>query len=61
MKEFDFQEQVYRNVVHNLFNVAVSQFNRNEPYYVIVKEIKENIRRDYYKKAIEECRISSQP
>ncbi len=58
MKEFDFQEQVYRNVVHNLFNVAVSQFNRNEPYYVIVKEIKENIRRDYYKKAIEECRFS---
>lgn len=27
MSEYDFQEQVYRNVVHNVFNVAVSQFN----------------------------------
>lgn len=58
MKKFDFQEQVYRNVVHNLFNVAVSQFNRNEPYQVIAKDIKENISREYYKKAIEECRFT---
>ena len=53
MNEFDFQEQVYRNVVHNLFNVAVSQFNRDDSYNVITIDIKEHIDDPYYKNAIQ--------
>ena len=56
MAQYDFQEQVYRNVVHNLFNVCVSQFNRNEPYRVIVEDIKKHIDEPYYKNAIKKCR-----
>lgn len=59
MNSFDFQEQVYRSVVHNLFNVAVSQFNKDEPFSMIAKDIKEHIEESYYKNAIEKCRFTS--
>jgi len=59
MNVCDFQEQVYRNVVHNLFNVAVSQFNKDEPFSMIAKDIKEHIEESYYKNAIEKCRFTS--
>lgn len=56
MDEFDFQEQVYRNITHNLFNVAVSQFNRKQKYNIIRKNILEKINEPYYKNAIVNCR-----
>lgn len=56
MNKFDFQAQVYRSIVHNLFNVAYSQFNRDEPYHVIKKDIKKNISDEYYRKAINNCK-----
>lgn len=56
LDEFDFQEQVYRNVVHNLFNVAVSQFYGKESYFVTVKNIHNNLKRHYYEKAIINCK-----
>lgn len=55
MSQYDFQDQVYRNVVHNLFNVAVSQFYRIESYSAITKDIVEHIEEPYYKDAIEKC------
>ncbi len=56
MKLFDFQDQVYRNVVHNVFNVAVSRFNQKKSYGEIAKEIRENLKDEYYVNAIEHCR-----
>ncbi|MDO5415018.1 MAG: glycosyltransferase family 2 protein [Bacillota bacterium] len=55
INEFDFKEQVNRNVVHNLFNVCVSQFNRPERYKKIRASIIQLLRRDYYKNAIDKC------
>ncbi|WP_303322707.1 glycosyltransferase family 2 protein [Cloacibacillus evryensis] len=55
MTQFDFQEQVYRSVVHNLFNICESQFNRNESYRVIAYDIEKHINEPYYKKAIDRC------
>ncbi len=55
MSERDFQAQVYRSVVHNLFNVAVSQFNRKEKYGVIKKDILKNIQAPYYRNATISC------
>lgn len=57
MNEFDFREQNYRMVVHALFNVAESQFNRKEKYSVIAKDIKKNIKDEYYQTAIKICRF----
>ncbi len=56
MSQYDFQAQVYRNVVHNLFNVAVSQFHRDESYAVVKQDIKRNLADPYYQKAIKQCR-----
>ncbi len=58
MSKLDFQAQVYRNVVHNVFNVAVSQFYNIESYYEIRKSIIAHIQDGYYQKAINECRFA---
>lgn len=55
---FDFQLQNYRFITHNLFLVAISQFNRTEKYSVIAKEMIENINNPYYRCAIEKCRFA---
>lgn len=55
MKSFDFQEQLYRTVVHSLFNVVVSQFNRKEPYRTIANDIHEKLANPYYAEAINKC------
>ncbi len=51
----EMQAQVYRSVVHNLFNAAVSQFHRAEPYKVIKRDILAHIDDPYYQEAIEKC------
>ena len=56
MNAFDFQDQVYRNVVHNVFNVVMSQFNRSESYQNIKNEIKEYLKKPYIQNAIRNCR-----
>lgn len=58
MKEYDFQNQVYRALVHNLFNAAVSQFNKNKSFAVIKKEIIDVLEDEYNKKAIEKCKYN---
>ncbi len=59
MSLYDFQEQVYRNVVHNLFNVAVSQFNRMESYKNIKRDIIKHIADPYYESAIHSCKYKN--
>lgn len=58
MGKSDFQQQVYRNCVHNLFNVVLSQFYQNKSYKQIKDEIKHEIERPYYKNAINQARFS---
>ena len=53
MEYGDFRKQLNRNIVHNLFNVCISQFNRPEKYREIKKDIKEKISEAYYECAIE--------
>lgn len=56
----DLQMQIYRCVVHYLFNVAVSRFSLLESgvktYAEVKKEIKENLKDPYYVKAIDRCK-----
>ena len=56
MNERDFQDQVYRFVVHQLFNVCITQYNRDESRSIVRKDIKTNLQDDYYSTAIERCR-----
>lgn len=51
----DMQMQIYRCVVHNLFNVAVSKFRDGKKYGEVKAEIKERLLDPYYAKAIEKC------
>ena len=46
----DAQAQINRNIVHNPFNVCVSQFNRKEGYSAIKRDILEKIQLPYFAK-----------
>lgn len=56
LSQMDFKQQISRNVTHNLFNVAVSQFYGSKKYVEIKKDIKINLSRAYYIEAISNCR-----
>lgn len=58
MNAFDFRDQNNRMIVHALFNAAESQFNRKEKYSVIAKDIKKNIKDEYYQEAIKNCKFN---
>ena len=51
----DFQQQIDRRIVHDVFNVAVSRFYQDKSYGEIKREIAEHLRYDYYNAAIEAC------
>lgn len=55
LSEFDFQEQLYRKTVHELFSVVVSQFNRKEKSVIIRKEIDQNLQNSFYCETIEKA------
>lgn len=55
MEMHDFQNQVYRFVVHILFNVVESQFHRKESYRTICRDIDAHIKQPYYQNAIKHC------
>lgn len=59
--EYDFSSQLDRNVVHNVFNVVVSQFYRNsERVKDIKRDIKHNLSKNkIYLKSIKRARYSS--
>ena len=52
MTKLDFHEQVYRFVVHNLFIVCVSQFNKPTSYHKSKVKILATLNEEYYKNAI---------
>jgi len=54
---FDFKEQLYRKTVHELFSVAVSQFNRKEECRKIKKDIKTQIATEPYATAIKKAKF----
>ena len=50
----DIQDQIARYVTHSVFNVAKSQFNRNDASKTeIEKDIVKHLKMDYYNKAIQ--------
>ncbi len=55
MAERDFQAQVYRNCVHNLFNVAVTAFYGSGSYREICALIRSQLELPYYADAIEQA------
>ena len=57
MSELDFQQQVYRRTVHDLFNAAVSQFNARDGYNEAKNKIKVALKDDYYNLAIKNAKF----
>lgn len=55
LKKYDFQEQINRYIVHNLFNISVSQFYKKEKYFQIKRDIDQHLNLDEYKNAINNC------
>ena len=56
MSLFDFEEQVARNVVHNLFNACVSRFYSGNSKKEIVTEIDKYLDDPYYKEMMKKCK-----
>lgn len=56
---FDFEQQLYRKTVHELFSVVVSQFNRNEPYRVIKQDILQKLQIPIYSDSVDKAVFSS--
>ena len=54
----DFQEQLYRKTVHELFSVIVTQFYRDERKRIIVEDIKHHLADPYYINSIAKCHFS---
>ena len=59
INQFDFHDQLYRSIVHALFNVVVSQFNRTESYRNICYDIHVHLQIPMYKEAISKANFSS--
>lgn len=57
MSEYNFQEQLYRKIVHELFSVVVSQFYRNEKTSIIKKDIKKQLSFPLYDEAIRKAKF----
>lgn len=55
----DFAEQLHRLVLYEIFGVTVSQFNRKEPYRLIVKDINLKLKEKIYQQAIEKSTFSN--
>lgn len=59
ISENNFQAQLHRNICHNLFNVAYTQFYQKESYKYIVNEINALLDCEYYKNALKNCKYDS--
>lgn len=58
INQFDFKEQLYRMITHELFSVVKSQFNKKQSFWKTRKEIIHLINQQPYKKCIENCRFN---
>ena len=55
MKKYGLDEQLYRLIVHELFNWALSHLRTDKPYKETKKEILKEFSREYCQKAIKNC------
>lgn len=55
LSAFDFQEQVCRRVVHDLFNASVSQFHAKAGYRAAKKKIAAALEDETYQSALKQC------
>ena len=55
---FDFQVQVYRHVVHDLFNASASRFNGKDGYKAAKRDIANILKDDYYRSAIKKSKFT---
>lgn len=55
---FDMQEQLYRVITHQLFNVVLSQFNKDDSYINVSKIIRHTLKIPYYENAIKNCKYA---
>lgn len=51
--------QINRLIVHGLFRIACSQFNKNKSFFSIANEIRNRLRRNDFQKAISNCQFDS--
>lgn len=58
IQKYNFQEQLYRKITHDVFNVVITQFYQDKAYAKIVREIKIHLKNDYYKNAISQAKFS---
>ena len=59
ISKFDFEQQLHRKVVCELFLVAVSQFNKKESYFNIKKELKTILMDSTYQNSIKKSTFTS--
>ena len=59
LSQYDLREQVTRNLVHNVFNVAVSQFSGGSSYLQTAKRIRAKLKHPYFRQAAVAARFRS--
>lgn len=59
INEYDFENQMYRKIVHELFHVVISQFKRKEDFNKITKEIENNLQYPLYSEAINKAKFKN--
>lgn len=59
IREFDFEQQLYRKTAHELFTVVVTQFYRKESCRTIIKDIKETLAVPDYAESIKKSKFKS--
>ena len=53
--KYDFERQIERRTARDIYTVTFSQFNKNESYRAIKKQIVENLSAEDYKKILQRC------
>lgn len=52
VSEYDFENQLYIRTIHSLFNVVKSQFYKDDTYFSIVKDIRNNLNEPIYEESV---------
>ena len=56
-EKYDFKQQIYRRITHDVFNVCLTQFNRNDSYEKIKEDILTHLDKPLYKESISQARF----
>lgn len=59
LSAFDFEEQLYRKTVHELFNVVATQFYRKAGYRGTVRDIRKHLQNPVYSECIKKAKFRS--